>query len=106
MPVATVTVNTVVEGASVLAWKMPLAVKFPVTVREPVPTAPLVEPAVGVPAFTANEPDAGCACRILVEVPVDVEPSVPRAKPPIGAVTKVTISYPSQVAIDPEGNVS
>ena len=59
VPLATVTVNTVVEGASVLAWKTPLAVMSPVTAREPVATAPLVAPAVGELAVTAMVPLAG-----------------------------------------------
>jgi len=86
-------VNTVVDGASVLAWKTPLAVTSPVTAREPVATAPLVAPAVGELAVTAIVPLAGCDCRMLVEVPVDVLPSDPRTTPPIGAVSKDEVPY-------------
>ena len=60
----------------------------PVTARDPVATAPLVAPAVGELAVTAIVPVAGCDCRMLVEVPVDVLPSDPRTTPPIGAVSK------------------
>jgi len=95
-PAATVPVMAaVVEGASVLAWKIPLATPVPVTARDPDPTELWMTVGWAAVAVTANEPEAEAVIAPDAAVPsTNVDPSVPRTTPPRGAV-----SYPLSVPL-------
>jgi len=87
LPETTVTVNTVVEGASVLTWKTPRATPVPVTARDPDPTELWMTVGWAAVAVTANEAEAEAVITPDAEPSTNVDPSVPSAEPPRGAVT-------------------